>query len=126
MTTRKFHLGDILSITTGRLLSPRHMDGIYDILDFMTGDSLMTHQLIRASKECAEPLLAQHPDLTGIHVPENLSSEKQVYEWLATQTAVYGETREVTPLTNAVHRDPITELAEMVGPDRIVAVVLPE
>jgi hypothetical protein len=27
---RGFHIGDILSITTGRLVSPRHMDGIYE------------------------------------------------------------------------------------------------
>jgi hypothetical protein len=42
---RTFDLGDVLSITTGRLVSQRGMDGIYDVLNFMTGDDLMTHQL---------------------------------------------------------------------------------
>jgi hypothetical protein len=41
VTTRPFHLGDVLTITTGRLVSPRHMDGVYDVLNFMTGDNLM-------------------------------------------------------------------------------------
>lgn len=34
MTARNFHLGDILSITTGRLVSRRHMEGVYDLLNF--------------------------------------------------------------------------------------------
>jgi len=53
---KEFHIGDVLSITHGRLVSPRHMDGIYDILNFMTGD-----QIPRATEECREPLLRQHP-----------------------------------------------------------------
>lgn len=47
MNTRNFHLGDILSVTTGCLLSPRRMEGVYDILNFMTADNLFTHQLGR-------------------------------------------------------------------------------
>ena len=57
--SRDFHIGDILSVTTGRLVSPRRMDGVYDILNFMTGDNLFTHQLPRAARECAGPLAAQ-------------------------------------------------------------------
>lgn len=34
---RQFHISDILTITSGRLVSSRHMDGIYDILNYMTG-----------------------------------------------------------------------------------------
>lgn len=32
MKTRKFHLGDVLSVITARVVSPRHVDGLYDIL----------------------------------------------------------------------------------------------
>jgi hypothetical protein len=47
-----FILGDVLNITMGRIVSPRHMDGVYDILNFMIGDDLFTHQLLRVSDEC--------------------------------------------------------------------------
>ena len=40
METKEFHLGDILTITTGLSLSNRDLKGIYDILDFMAGDRL--------------------------------------------------------------------------------------
>ena len=58
-----FHISDVLSVTTGRLVSSRHMDGIYDILNFMTGDNLFTHQLPRASDECKPWLRTQLPNL---------------------------------------------------------------
>jgi len=33
----EFHISDVLSITTGRLVSSRKMEGIYKILNHMTG-----------------------------------------------------------------------------------------
>ena len=61
MTAKPFNLSDVLSITTGRLVSFRHMEGIYDILNHMTGDDLFTHQLPRAMEVCAPVLLSDHP-----------------------------------------------------------------
>ncbi len=63
MKTKKFHLGDVLSITTGRLVSSRHIDGVYEILNFMTDDNLFTHQLPRAMGECRPHLLRQFSQL---------------------------------------------------------------
>ncbi len=122
--TRTFHIGDILTITDGRLVSPRHIEGAYDILGWMTGDSLMTHQLPRASRECEENLRQQHPDLAAVKVPEGLGSEEAVLTWLAQQVAVYGESREVAPLPPQDHTriDPLVEL-RMLRPDaQIIAV----
>ena len=62
--TRNFHLSDILSITTGRLVSTRHMEGVYEILNWMTQDDLFTHQLGRASEECAPILCTLYPELS--------------------------------------------------------------
>lgn len=113
-----FALGDILSITTGRLVSRDHMSGVHRILDFMTGDQLFTHALIRASQECKPKLLAQHPQLAGIEVPDDLETAEQVYAWLATQEAIYGETLPVEPLAAEDHTviNPIAEL-KMMRPD---------
>jgi hypothetical protein len=132
--TRTFHLGDVLSITTGRLVSPRHMEGIHGILDWMTGDSLFTHQLPRAMDECQGPLLAQHPDLAAIVPPETFGdgskdgAKEAVDLWLAEQVAAYGETREVAPLAGGEHTriDPITELRTMRPDAEIIGVVVPD
>jgi len=63
---REFHLGDILTITTRKLVSPRGMEGVYGILNYMTNDNLFTHQLQRATKECAPFLLEQFPFLKEV------------------------------------------------------------
>lgn len=58
-----FHISDVLSVTTGHLVSSRGMEGVYDILNFLTGDDLYTHQLPRAMRECEPWLRTQFPRL---------------------------------------------------------------
>lgn len=60
---KKFYFGDVVSITSGRLCSPDHIGGVYNILNYMTDDDLFTHQLPRASKRCKPYLLTQYPEL---------------------------------------------------------------
>lgn len=139
---KEFHLGDVLSITTGRLVSPRHIEGVYNILNFMTGDNLFTHQLPRASDECKPYLLKQFPqlampemDLAVAELDEMLEiasgkSEKErvVTNWLTEQVAKYGETFVVKPIPSVAHKvnDPVDEAVEMLGPDKVRVVVLEE
>lgn len=124
MTARRFHLGDVLSVTTGRLLAPRGMDALYDLLNFMTGDNLFTHQLPRASDECAPALLEQHPDLKAVEVPDKFRDTAHVEQWLAEQVAQFGECRMVAPLAEGDHTriDPLTELS-MIAPNAPVIAV---
>jgi hypothetical protein len=117
-----FHLGDILSITTEKLVSPRLINGVYDILNFMTGDNLFTHQLLRACRECQPYLLEKHPQLKDVDA--NTVDNGNWRKWLEEQVAVYGECLPVSPIPKSVRRriDALEELESMVGQDRIVAV----
>lgn len=60
-TPRTFGLGAILTVTTDVFLVADIGD-IYQLLNYMTGDNLFTHQLPRAAGECKPALLAQHPN----------------------------------------------------------------
>lgn len=124
MTTKTFHIGDILSITDGHLVSPRHIEGVYDILNWMTGESLMTHQLPRASRECEDTLRRAFPDLAEIQVPDGLNSEGKVRTFLASLTSKYGTHRDVPRLDplDHTHIDPIEELV-LANPNATVIVV---
>lgn len=101
---RAFDLGDVLTVTTGRLVS-RHMDAIYDLLDFVTGDNLFTHQLPRAMEECRGPLLAQHPALTDVEVPDwpDSTTPEEIFGWVDSLRPTYGDALDVTPLDPADH-----------------------
>jgi len=124
MSDRDFHLGDILSVTSGKLVSPRLIKGVYDICDFITGDSLWTHQLLRACPVCKDELLRQHPGLSSAAVPNPAVGEWWV-PWLKEQIAVFGETLPVRPLPEGTweSRAPLDELQQMMGPHTITTQV---
>lgn len=117
--TKTFHVGYVLTAMTGILVSPRHVEGVYDILNWLSGEeSLMTHQLPRVSRE-AEPFLRQlFPDLADIKIPKFSGSKDQVLAWLDRIVAQYGETREVPRMSpeDHTHIDPIAEI-KMIRPD---------
>lgn len=129
MSARTFALADILTITTGRLVSPRGVDAIYDVLNFMTGDNLFTHQLPRAMGECAPAILAQHPDLASVKVPDGgWETDAAVWSWALEQVGIYGQERELVPLAAEDHTsiDPLTELAMMAPNTPVITVALPD
>lgn len=122
--SKQFSLGDVLTVATGRLLTRRGMSGVYDILNFMTGDDLYTHQIPRALEECGPHMRRQHPQVVLIEVPEVLESQENVWSWLASQEAVHGDSFCVTPIPAEDHAsiDPLTELAQIAGDKPIVVV----
>lgn len=126
MTSRLFPLADILSMTTGRLLSRRHMDGIYEIANHMTGDNFFTHQLPRAAEACGPALLGQHPQLRDVTPPEDIDAP-DLMAWLADTERQHGDQLPVTPLPAGAwqHQNPIEELCDMVGAERVIVAPLP-
>lgn len=118
----KFTLGEVLSVTTGTLLC--EIGRVYAILNHMTGDNLYTHQLPRASRECAPHLLERFPHLKVVNV-EGVGRDNWA-TWLHDQILEYGNEFEVDPLPPHAHEfiDPISELAEKVHPDKIIEVRL--
>jgi hypothetical protein len=119
---RAFHIGDVLSVTGYKLVSPRLVEGVYDILNFMTGDNLYTHQLPRARDECRPYLLQQHPELAN--VDESSVTAETWRVWLDQQIARFGETLSVKPLPAHAHQfiDPVSELAEKIHPSKIITI----
>lgn len=110
---KTFHLGDVLSITSGRLVSPRHMDGVYDVLDHMSGDNLMTHQLPRVCDEVKPEILRQHPELADVDASEVTKDNWEA--WLEKQVATYGEDIVLTAAPEKVtYMNPMDE-AEFAG-----------
>lgn len=146
MKTRDFDLGDVLSITTGHLVSRRHMDGVYDILNFMTGDNLFTHQLPRAADECKPWLLRWFPELAKAGTSKNLARLGELIDctehrkespavavemwlkWMAEPgTCNLKKTYTVQAIPRDDHdiKDPVEELKELVPEHKIFVVDVP-
>jgi len=128
----KFHLSTVLTVTTGFFVARDGLEEVYAIPNFLTGDSLFTHQLPRAGKQCTPALLFQHPllqtvdsdvlreRLKGVELREE--RKRLCAEWVGEQIPILGEWLDVQPLNSYTPVDPIKELAGMVSPDKILVV----
>lgn len=129
---KEFHIGAVISIITGRFITKGGIGDLYEILDWMTGDKLFTHQLPRASRMC-EPILKDlYPELRNIEFPDmTLVPETDLAgEWLAwldRQAEIHGEMIKIPKLLEYKHVDPISELVEMTGGKKpIIVIEVPE
>lgn len=131
--TKTFGIGAILSITDGAMMCD--LGEVYGILGWLTGESLMTHQLPRASRESEGFLREQFPDLAAVKAPEwgetpgwdAMSNEQKqgcITAWL--DGLGLGATREVPhlPAEDHTYIDPLAEL-KMMKPDAEIIVVTP-
>lgn len=122
MTTKDFPLADALTVTTGKLLSHRHMDGVYEILNFMTQDNLFTHQLPRACDAMQPVLLEQHPWLAHLDPPE-FADKADLFGWItATETQHPGPVTVTAAPERWQRRDPLAELDQIAGNRPVIAV----
>lgn len=123
MLTKEFPIEAVITVTSGKLVS--FISEVHKLLDWMTGEPLMTHQLPRASEESEEALRTQHPWLRDVKVPEGTDTWEKVDAFLEPLLSS-GATVAVAPLDKSDHTsiDPITEL-HMMRPDMpIVGVVV--
>lgn len=116
--TQAFPTGAVLSVVTDVLVSENRIDGVYEVLNWMTGESLFTHQLPRVGREAAPLIVAMHPELSAAVAEAEQVNGDNWREWLATWRARYGETIAVPRLNIAEHEriDPMSELAEKAPP----------
>jgi len=117
---KKFKTEDIVSCATGRLAGD--MDGIYEVLGYLTGEDLYTHMLPEASNVMDAELRRQCPwvdevDLEGL-TPDNHKA------WLKVLHEKFGTEHELTPAPELWGKhDPIADLVGMMNDDQELIVV---
>jgi len=112
-TERMFPLPVVLTLTTGRFLCAT-LGELFEALEYLTGDSLMTHQLPRGIKVCGPYALAAHPKLRGAE-PAPGASIGAVAHFLCQAEREHGRELPLSPLPEGAWTtmDPLTELADM-------------
>jgi hypothetical protein len=126
--TREFTLGDLYTVTSGKLVGPGGISGIYETLSFLTGDDLFTHQLSAASDAVTESLIKQLPFLAEIEYDLTFAADDpyevrkaRVDAWLDIQNHKYGEFHTVKAVPEAWgEHDPMDDLCLMVESREVV------
>jgi hypothetical protein len=125
--TKDFPTLDVLSTATGVLVSEGGIGGVYEVLNWMTGESVFTHQIPRIGREAAPVLLAAHPTLAAAYQEAKQITPKN-WRWFASLwLGRYGATIAVPKFMPVDHEkiDPLSELVEKVHPDNIIVVTAP-
>lgn len=124
MKTKEFQTRDVMSTITDRLMGD--IGGVYGVLSWMTGESVFTHQLRRISKEAVPVILAMYPSLQQAIDEADQVTPENFEKWREEWEKRYGPMICVPKFGAADHEriDPISELAEKVHPDCILAVKL--
>jgi hypothetical protein len=126
---QRYHIGALLNIVPGALCSESGIDDVYELLGYLTGDrGLMTHQLPSAARIAEPYLIDQHPWLKD--VPDHggyIKDSDTARKWRQAMAILFGEWHEVEALPAEAWgtHDPIADLAEMVGVDRVIVVEAP-
>ncbi len=123
MDSKAFPTCAVLSAITGRLVCD--IGSVYEVLNFMTGESLFTHQLPRVSREAWAFMVKKRPDLQQAYDEAKTQVNKDNWQgWAKTWSERYGATMEVCRMGIEDHEsiDPLSEIAEMVSPERRIIV----
>jgi hypothetical protein len=110
-----FKLSAVLSIAGDKLMGD--MDDVYTILNFMSGDTLFTHQLPRVAMECRPYLLKQHPWLKEyIKKYEPKVTSESYKEILNECESKWGKEIIISTIPKRSHvvKNPIQELDDLV------------
>ena len=135
---KEFPFADVLDIVIDRVIS----NGISKVLEFMTGDKLLSSQFPGVAEKCRPYLIKQHPlfdskemreavadfdeRFKGIGVKDKDIEKRHqiVQDWLAVQIEKYGKTIKIKPIPPGAYKskDPIEEAVEMMGGSEKVSV----
>lgn len=112
--SKQFDLGAILNITTGILFTS--MGDVYEVLNYLTGDSIFIHQIPRVMDAAKPYVLSLHPELEGVGVGVAINSFEDAKAFVDEQKKIYGNKLSLTPMSKTdgySHVDPIEEAIEI-------------
>lgn len=122
---RDFSIGAAASVTTGFMLCPLFSE-VHELMEWLTGFPIWTHQIPRLSGELKALALAHHAELPTRETIGEVNPDN-CQEVIARLEAKLGPMMSFKKGDGnlAERKDPVDEAVEMMGRDRVV-VVKPE
>ena len=123
---KEFDLGAILNITTKRLFTS--MEDVYEVLNYLTGDSIYTHQLPRVMPLAKAYVLSLYPELTGVGDTVEINSFDDAKAFIKEQKKVFGNKLPLSPMEKNdgySYVDPIEEAIDMTSEKTNKIVLIP-
>jgi len=91
--SKKFHIGDVLSVVGVKLISPNGFSGVSDLIEHMTGKSLTAYGCVLTRDKCRLELINQFPQL--LNYTDDYVDEENWTDHLKRMAEEHGEYLEV-------------------------------
>lgn len=118
LSTRAFHIGDLLSVVTGVILSPRGELGVAALYAYLCGRPVPLRDAPRVNTALREHIVAVHPGLDGYH-----GVEVPLYEfagaWVRRRAREFGPYLVVPPLPREHPLHLELEAVPVIDPSRL-------
>lgn len=92
----KFPLGDVLSVTTGKLVGEKGIIGVAELIEFLAGQPVPLIFRDTVLVECRQHVLSLYPPLNSVDPSE--VSRNNWRDWLVEKKAELGNEVEISPL----------------------------
>lgn len=118
--TKLFTTDKVMSVVTDVLVCD--VGGVYEVLNWMSGESLFTHQLPRVGREAVPVILAAHPRLqSAIDEAEQVNADNWQL-WLNRWIDRFGPEIAIPKMSIGQHEriDPVSEAAEHFAPQNMI------
>lgn len=88
MESKEFDLEDVLCVTTERMVSKRGIVAVYEVIEFVLGQSLMTHQIPDELRKAQAKIRKQYPLLAWEVPPVDVDG---LNNWVDAMTTTHGK-----------------------------------
>lgn len=115
-------LVDLLEVVTGKSLQGGGLDSLYRVMDFLYGDSLLTHELAYYAAEASAEIVRQIPEFGKLDF-SGVKNEPTAKAFVDSCKARMSDQYRLEGGTLKRKQDPMTTLREMVGPEKPIIAV---
>ena len=112
---KSFDLATMISIISGKLFTS--WENLNSALNFLTGESLYTHQIPRAANVASKHILKSYPELEDIGKDVIINSDYEREAFVGSLVKIFGNEFILEPIKEDEyeHKNPLIEAVEMLS-----------
>ena len=114
MEKRTFDFATMISIISGRMFTS--MEKLYDALNFLTQETIYTHQIPKILPPSAKHILKTYPELEDIGKDVIINSEEEAERFIKSLSQIFGNEFTLEPMSDEEysHTDPFEDLKDLI------------
>ena len=111
--SKEFDLGVILTLTSERIFTD--ISNVYDVLRYLTGDDIYSHQLSRVLNIAQKYALSLYPELKGVGNDVIINNHEDYLSFMQEQKKIFGDKLSLSPMPESFGYKYVDPIEEAIG-----------